>query len=151
MSEVIHNAPGEFWHPPATQSDAAPATVLVEACDNCTAEFIAGARFCHVCGASRAQKADSTAEHYWTQGLEFLRALEFHRVKEWFGLPTASLVAFLIGVGCVLAALTVGIFYSVDNLADFQAVQLWRIQWLLAAIGAFVVAVLLRRPESQGK
>ena len=145
MSGVIHNTPGEFWRPPVTQSDAAAATVLVEACDRCATEFIAGSRFCHVCGASRGQEADSAAEHYWTQWLEFLKALEFHRVKEWFGLPTASLVAFLIGVGCVLAALAVGIIYSVENLADFQAIQLWRIQWLLAAIAAFVVAVLLRR------
>lgn len=77
--------------------------------------------------------------------LRFLEALEFHSVKEWFGLSTASLAAFLLGVGCVFAALTVGLLYSVQNFADFQAIQLWRIEWLLAAVAAFVAGILLKK------
>jgi len=70
--------------------------------------------------------------------------LEFHRVKEWFALSTASLISFLIGVGCLLAAIIVSIIYSVQNLADFEAIQLWRIEWLLAALAAFVAGILLK-------
>lgn len=81
----------------------------------------------------------------------FLSVLEFHAIKAWFGLPTASLIAFLIGVGCVLAAIAVGVIYSVQTLADFQAIQLWRIEWLLAALAAFVAGILLKRTESAGK
>jgi hypothetical protein len=77
--------------------------------------------------------------------LEFLRVLEFHRIKAWFALPTASLIAFLIGAGCVLSAIVVGLIYSVQSLADFQAIQLWRIEWLLAAVAAFVAGILLKR------
>jgi hypothetical protein len=123
----------------------------VEACDRCSTEFLAGAHFCHVCGATRSQKGDSVSQPYWAQWLDYLKMLEFQRVKDWIGLPTASLVAFLIGVGCVLAALVVGMIYSVENLADFQAIQLWRIEWLLAAVAAFVAGILLRRPDSQEK
>jgi hypothetical protein len=104
-----------------------------------------GSRFCHVCGASRPLKNSKPAGHGWAQPLEFLQALEFHRIKDWFALSTASLISFLIGLGCVLGAITVGIIYSVQNLADFEAIQLWRIEWLLAALAAFVAGILLKR------
>ena len=144
MSEVMHNAPQEFWQPPVVTSEPA-SEALAGACGRCGSEFMVGARFCHVCGASRAVKASGSAEHNWAQALEFLRVLEFHRMKEWFALSTASLISFLIGAGCLLAAIMVGIIYSVQNLADFQAIQLWRIEWLLAALAAFVAGILLKR------
>ena len=144
MSEVMHNAPQEFWQPPVVSQEG-PSQSLAGACGRCGAEFMVGARFCHVCGSSRPVKASRSAERNWVQVLEFLRVLEFHRVKQWFALPTASLISFLIGLGCVLAAIIVGIIYSVQNLADFQAIQLWRIEWLLAAIAAIVAGILLKR------
>lgn len=144
MSEVMHNAPQEFWQPPVVSSGLA-SEALAGACERCGTEFMVGARFCHVCGASRPVKASGHAEHSWGQALEFLRVLEFHRVKEWVALPTASLISFLIGLGCVLAAIMVGVIYSVQSLADFQAIQLWRIEWLLAALAAFVAGILLKR------
>lgn len=143
MSEVLHNDPQEFWRPPVI-STAPASEALPGACERCATEFISGARFCHVCGAARTVKK-SRAEQSWTQSLELLRALEFQRIKDWFALPTASLVSFLIGLGCVMGALAVGIIYSVQSLADFEAIQLWRIEWLLAAVAAFVAAILLRR------
>jgi hypothetical protein len=144
MSEVIHNAPQEFWQPPVISSEPA-SEALAGACERCGSEFMVGARFCHVCGASRPVKASGNVEPSWLRALEFLKVLEFHRVQEWFALPTASLISFLIGLGCVLAAIMVGILYSVQNLADFQAIQLWRIEWLLAALASFVAGLLLKR------
>ena len=143
MSEVLHNEPQEFWRPPVVSSDA-PSPALARACAGCGTEFMVGSRFCHVCGMARPENGSATATHNWLQSLEFLRALEFHRIKDWFALPTASLISFLVGLGCVLAAITVGIIYSVQNLADFEAIQLWRIEWLLAALAAFVAGILLR-------
>ena len=107
-----------------------------------------GARFCHVCGADRRELSTHSPEAPWARYADYLkvlRALEFHRVKEWLGLPMASLVSFLIGVGCVLAAIAVGLIYSVENLSDFQAIQLWRIEWLLGAVVAFLAGILLKR------
>jgi hypothetical protein len=143
MSEVLHNEPQEFWRPPVISGISSE--VLAGACEHCGTEFIVGARFCHVCGTARPEKAASAAEHGWVRFLEFLRVLEFHRVKEWIALPTGSLISFLLGIGCLLAAIAVGIIYSVQSLADFQAIQLWRIEWLLAALAAFVAGILLRR------
>jgi hypothetical protein len=150
MSEVVDNAPQEFWRPPATQSDAAVPT-MVEVCDRCETEFMVGARFCHDCGAARQPRTTQSAGRLWSQALKILRVLEFQNIREWLGLSMASLVAFFAGLGCLLAAITVGLIYSVQNLADFQAIQSWRIQWLLAALVAFVAGILLKNAGTAKK
>jgi hypothetical protein len=139
MSEVAHNSAQEFWRPPVLTETSAQ----VRACERCGTEFMIGARFCHQCGAARAGKM-STGSH-WLQYLEFFKALELHRLQARVALPTASFVAFLAGMGCVFAAIIVGLVYSAQNLADFQAIQLWRIEWLLAALAAFGAGILLKR------
>jgi hypothetical protein len=50
-----------------------------------------------------------------------------------------------------VAAVFVGAVYAVQNVADFQAVQFWRMQWLLASIAFFVAGVLLKRSAPQTK
>jgi hypothetical protein len=151
MSEAVQNASQEFWRPPALRPETTVQT-LAEACYRCETEFIIGARFCHVCGAARPSKADKLPEHpWWLDSLEFLKSQELHRLKEWFGLSTASLMAFSAGAVCVLAAILVGLVYSVQNPADFQAVQLWRIEWLLAALVAFAAGILLKQAGSSEK
>jgi hypothetical protein len=150
MSEVIDNAPQEFWRPPVAQPEAA-GPAMVEVCDGCETEFMVGAKFCHDCGAARQARTGRSREHDWTRALEFLKVLEFQNVKEWLGLSMASLIAFFAGVGCLLAAILVGVIYSVQNLADFQAIQSWRTQWLLAALGAFVAGILLKQAGSAKK
>lgn len=150
MSEVIDNAPQEFWRPPAAQPEAAVAP-MVEVCDRCETEFMVGAKFCHDCGAARQPSTRPFAAPSWTRALEFLRVLEFQNVKEWLGLSMASLIAFFAGLGCLLAAIAVGVIYSVQSLADFQAIQSWRMQWLLAALVAFVAGILLKQAGSTRK
>ncbi|HVO82617.1 MAG TPA: hypothetical protein VMT28_17950 [Terriglobales bacterium] len=134
MSEVVHNAQHEFWRPPAAQPSAAGSN-LVEVCDSCGTEFMVGAHFCHACGATR----QALPNRGWT------RYLEFHSIKQGLGLSTASLVAFLLGLACALAALACGFIYSERNVLEWQAVQIYRVQWLLAAVAAFVGGLLLRK------
>lgn len=148
MAEVIHSTPQEFWRPPVTASDV-PVPDLAGACEGCGSEFMVSSRFCHACGATRATRVAASEEGLWMRSLEFLQAFEFHRVKAWLGLSTASLIAFLLGVGCLLGTLAVGMIYSAQNLADFQAIQLWRIEWLLGALVAFVAGILLKRDGSE--
>jgi hypothetical protein len=142
MSEVVPNSAQEFWRPPVMAES--PAQTMAGACDGCGTEFMIGARFCHLCGTARAEQMTPGGSH-WVQYLELLKALELHRLQEWIALPTASFVAFLAGIACVLAAIIVGIVYSAQNAADFQAIQLWRIEWLLAALVAFGGGILLKR------
>jgi len=77
----------------------------------------------------------------------WLHYLHFHEIKRWVGLPTAALIAFMIGLGCVAGALGVSFFYKASNLAEFQAIQMWRIEWLLAATASFAAGILLKRPS----
>jgi hypothetical protein len=146
MSQAVHNPTQEFWQPPVAHPQSMPA--LESACAGCTSEFMVGARFCHACGASRATKSSGDSVAVWMQPIEFLKALEFQTVKDWLGLSPASLIAFFAGLGCILAAIAVGLIYSVQSLSDFQAIQLWRVQWLLAALVAFVAGILLKRAGS---
>jgi len=141
MSEVLPSAQREFWRPPVVQHST-DAPVLVDACHRCGAEFMVDARFCHVCGAGRQMLDESTALHRWT------RHLEFHNIQSWLNLPTGSLIAFFIGLGCGLAAILAGFIYSVHTVLEWQAVQMYRIQWLLAAAVAFVAGLLLKRSET---
>ena len=145
MSEVVHNAQHEYWRPPAPQQSAAT-PLLVEACDRCATEFIVGARFCHLCGASRQAQANPAREGSWTRHLQFQNIVQgLSNARQGLSLPTASLFAFGIGMLCLLAVIAVGVIYSAQNLADFQAIQLYRIQWLLAAVAALVAGILLKK------
>jgi hypothetical protein len=61
------------------------------------------------------------------------------------GQSAASLAALLLGSMFMLAALLTGFFFAAATVLDWQAVQLWRIQWLLAAIASFAAGILLRK------
>jgi hypothetical protein len=149
MSEAVPNTSQEFWRRPVVQSEATT-SALTQTCARCGSEFMIAASFCHVCGAARPAEP-AAVEPRWLEHWGFLKLLEFHNVKDLLGLSTASLIAFLAGLGCVLAAIVVGLIYSVQNLADFQAIQLWRMQWLLAAVAAFVAGILLKKSPASRK
>ncbi len=82
---------------------------------------------------------------------DWLHYLHFHEIKRWVGLPTAALIAFMIGLGCVAGAIGVSLFYRASNLVEFQAIQMWRIEWLLAATASFVAGILLKKPSDSDK
>jgi len=140
MSDLVHGAQQEFWRPPLTQG---PAPCLAEACRRCGTEFMVGAVFCHICGTGR-HRVESGPASGWLQHLAFLRTLEFAAIKGWFGLPLAPLCAFLIGAAFLIVAVSVGFIDS-----DFEAIQLWRIQWLMAACAAFLAGILLKSRNSE--
>jgi hypothetical protein len=176
MADVVHDAQQDFWRPPTVHQDAIEATnpavvpEMSEMCARCGSEFMIGARFCHTCGVRRPLASSeagldaSVVTRLWAQSTAWLRStvagiswrkiaipdwlhyLHFHEIKRWVGLPTASLVAFFIGLGCVVGAIGVSLFYRASNLGEFQAIQMWRIEWLLAATASFVAGILLKKP-----
>jgi hypothetical protein len=81
----------------------------------------------------------------WLRDLHF-PDLHFQAIKQWLGLPTASLIAFAIGVCCVAGALLVGLL-TANTLVDWQAIQFYRAEWLLASIASFVAGILLKKPS----
>ena len=174
MSEVVQETHQEFWRPPspvAAEQIAvleAPPT-MAEACPRCSTEFLLGSRFCHTCGGRRretlspAAKADAAAlAGLWENGVarvhslvaglgkmklpSWLRYLHFHEIQSRVGLPTGSLIAFVIGLGCIAGALLVGLL-TAKTFVDWQAIQFYRAEWLLAATAAFVAGILLKKPS----
>lgn len=148
-----------------------PMPTMADAC-SCGTEFLIGSGFCHHCGAPRLKALSAAAiadaaeiAGLWTNAVQhvhsFLRAfslnefefpswmryLHFHEIKNWIGLPTASLVAFVIGIACVGGALLMGLF-TAKTLLDWQAIQFYRVEWLLAATASFVAGILLKKPDS---
>lgn len=144
MSQVLRNpARTEFWRPPVDQLHKTAADTTTEICTRCNAEFVMGSRFCHMCGADRNPKAQ--ARHAgWMQKAS--RAMDVSRIKQSLSLNTASFVAFSVGMFCILATLLVAfIYWDVKTFSDWQAIQLWRIEWLMAAAVAFVAGILLKK------
>jgi RNA polymerase subunit RPABC4/transcription elongation factor Spt4 len=157
MPDMVQNAERDFWTPPVapppiTVEPAAHAS-MVEACDQCETEFIPGAKFCHVCGTPRATQATAGLWVAWLhRSVAAVRNLEFERVassvaalQQRLGLSLAALIAFAIGLFCVLGAIFVGLIFTVQTTLDWQAVQVWRIEWLLGASVSFLAGILLKK------
>jgi hypothetical protein len=60
-------------------------------------------------------------------------------------LDTPATAAFVIGILCLLGALSVSLFFTARTALDWQAIQMWRIEWLVASIAAFVGGCLLKK------
>ncbi len=77
-----------------------------------------------------------------------MKAIDLTKIKETLHLPTASLVSMFVGIVCIIAALVTGFLYTANTLTDWQAIQTWRIEWLLAAAVAFILGILLKPTEA---
>ena len=142
MEQVAEKIQQEYWRPAVpnnrSQEISHDIRARVEICENCGTEFVVGSRFCHVCGGER-QAVQSSSR--WTE------VLDFDNIRHALGFSRGALIAFIVGVICVLAAVMTGFVYSANTLVDWQAVQTWRIEWMLAAMVAFVAGILLKKPE----
>jgi membrane protein DedA with SNARE-associated domain len=66
------------------------------------------------------------------------------RVPAALNLSVASAVLFAIAAFCAVAAIAVGLIYTAETLVDWQAVQVWRIEWMLASLIGLLAALLLK-------
>ena len=144
---------------------------MAEACLRCGTEFLLGSRFCHSCGGRRPEATTTSTQAdaavlagLWERGvdrIQFLssslswnklklpswpRSLHFHEIKSRIGLSTSCLIAFVIGLACMVGALLVGLF-TAKTVADWEAIQYYRAEWLLGATASFVAGILLKRPS----
>jgi hypothetical protein len=158
-------------------SDHERVSSMAEACPRCGTEFLLGSHFCHSCGGRRPEamsleaRSDAAemaglweravhgvasigslvsqaASHIRVEFPAWLRYLHFHEIKKRIGLSAGSLVAFMIGIGCVAGALLVGLL-TAKTLGDWQAIQVYRAEWLLAATTAFLAGILLKKPGNK--
>jgi hypothetical protein len=71
--------------------------------------------------------------------------MELESICERTGLSTASLALTVLAGICMLAGIMTGLVYNTATLADWQAVQIWRIEWLLATVAALLGAILFKK------
>ena len=130
----------QYWSPAIERR---PATALAaETCSRCATEFIIGSRFCYVCGADRDLPGKSNRNRLtWKP---WMRWLDLGSLQRRLGMGIAPLAAFAVGCVCVFAAVLTGLMFTATTMIDWQAVQMWRTEWLLAGIAAFVAGVLLK-------
>lgn len=143
MSGAARKFDQDYWKPPRSAEyadDRAVVAPAAMACPECGTEFIVGARYCHVCGGERKLAGEQTRG--------FLEMLDFDRIRQSIGLPIASLICLGLGVAFVVAAIVTGLIYTANTVLDWQAVQVWRIEWLLAAAVALIAGILLKRPST---
>jgi len=117
----------EFWKPER------PNLLRAKRCEHCGNELFLGSRFCHLCG-SGAERDDEGRSARSIRNLALAHEL-----------GASSLICAGIGLVCVLAALFVGFIYTATTAFDWQAIQTWRMEWLLGALVAFAAGLLLKR------
>ncbi len=137
MAEAARDLPASYWARTSQPATPQPVTPMPQpqatTCKLCGAEFLIGARFCHVCGSERGSL---TRPH----GLR--RVLNWTRLQDILGLSPLSLIAGLLGTACLLAALAVGFLFQASTLVDWQAIQFWRIECTLGAVAFFLLGIL---------
>lgn len=132
--EVSH----DFWRPANVPHAEVESVFPAACCANCGVEFTMGARFCHVCGALREPLAEKVPQ--WTEWLEI------ENIRGKLGLNLAAFMLFIAACACALGAVLTGIVYRASTLTEWQTVQTWRIEWMLASAVALLGGLLLKKP-----
>ncbi len=147
MSETAREISQEYWRPAQQQGRTEyPVASVVPYCNLCGTQYATGARFCHVCGENREPELHAST------GAKIAQALDFTNIREKLHMSTASLVMTALAAGCVLAALLTGVIYSdAHTPLEWQAVQMWRIEWMMASMVLLVAAILFRDCSAQTK
>ncbi len=122
----------EFWKPQR------PVSFRVDKCESCGNEMVIGSRFCHLCGAMRDGGAGAGKPGVGEM-------LDWTGLCDRLGLSSTAMVLLIVGAVCVLAALATGVLFTASTQTEWEAIQTWRIEWLLAALVSFVAAILLKR------
>lgn len=118
-----------------TAADSAEPSVRRDLCHHCGSEFVVDSPYCRMCGRAR-EGADRPAKSRW-------RLLEFYQLRRRLGLSVSAMVCLIVGIICFGAGIATGFIYTASTLVDWQAIQIWRGEWLLAAGVAFVCGILL--------
>jgi hypothetical protein len=139
MADAVHDVKQEYWRPASSRRVVVDPVATDAKCE-CGADYLIGARYCHICGEDRVPNMGLRPHTFsWVEWLDFAR------IRERSGLGTFALVLYFVGVACAVSAVAVGFLYTANSTIEWQAVQLWRVQWLLGAIASFLGAIALKR------
>ena len=147
MPEGAREVSQDFWRPAQAPRIGLESVLPSACCGNCGTEFAIGARFCHVCGSGREPlPATGSRLSQWADPGRLLQL--FSQARGRVGLNLSSFVLLLLAGVCALGALLTGVIYRPTTMLEWQAVQTWRIEWMLGAIAALLAGLLLKEPLS---
>ena len=132
--------PQGFWKPIAAHPNvevSEPASAV--SCSRCGGGLLAGASYCPGCGA----ESPPGGVEYSQSSTLVRRLLSSWRNRSMQTI--ASRLALVAGGFCFVVAAVTSFVFKATNLVDWQAVQLWRIEWLLAAIAILLAGILLKK------
>jgi hypothetical protein len=133
----------EYWRP-ALSGDRQSQTRDLQTpgnaayCTTCGTRYAVGERFCYLCGP----RGEDTRTEKWS-GLS-LDSLDLEGIRKQTGLSTISLVFVLAAAVFLLATMMTGLVHSPSTTAEWQALQTWRIEWLLGTVVALLAAILFK-------
>jgi hypothetical protein len=129
----------DYWKPlpgPRLQTDTVAESTRAR-CSRCRAELPFSAKYCQACGFQQTPTPIKVPTLFNQHNLASLVAALEQNI--------ASFITLVLGCSCLLAGVATGFLFKVNTLSDWQAVQLWRIEWLLGAIALFTAGILLKR------
>ncbi len=141
MPQTAARKSEEYWRPadPVTARIARP--ILAEGlCPDCSTEYPTAARFCPACGRERYRRPGAAPSP-----MTFADFFDVAVIRQRLGLSVLSLVFFMVGVVCLAITLSIGILYKPETLVQWQALQFWRVEWLLGAAAAMLAGILLKK------
>ena len=144
MAEFTRELKEEYWRPaPAPgspfQSQGFPPQTSAEFCTICGTQFSPGGRFCNQCGLNRY------ADLHAKKRSPLLEWIDMDGIHERTGLSTISMVLVILAGFFALATVMTGMVYNTATIAEWQAVQTWRIEWLLAMLASLLAAILFKK------
>lgn len=143
MASTAERTSQEYWRP-SNPEIARVIPSIRGICWSCGADYTPGARFCHSCGRTRDGLRPEAAPEPETKTAEENAMTLVRRL----GLSIPCAVFLVMGLAFALTALMSGVVYREDTLVDWQAVQMWRIEWLLASAVSLLAGILLKRTKS---
>jgi hypothetical protein len=126
----------------ATTQALAEPSVRHDLCHSCGAEFVVDSPFCRMCGRAKDGSSRQARAKWY--------AADFYQLRRRLGLSVGAMVCLIAGLACIGAAVATGFIYTATTLVDWQAIQTWRSEWLIAAGVAFICGILLngRKPTN---
>jgi len=140
MATAAGSTSQEYWRP-SNPDVARVVTSIWGTCRLCGTDYPAGARYCNLCGAARNLREDE----FGVKSDSLYQETRPKLISRTLGLSLPCVVIFVMAILFALAAALTGVIYREDTLVDWQAVQVWRIEWLLAAIAALLAGILLKK------
>jgi ribosomal protein L37E len=132
----------EYWRPANPHVvQLIESSAKQEACRRCGVEFAPTARFCQACGSPRE------AGRRLAEGDGALTFSSANSASVRRALSISAILLFVLGVLCIVGAAAIGAIFKADTMSAWEAIQAWRIEWLLAASASFLAGILLKKMD----